>query len=92
MDEPTPSEIRQLMAHVEVNIVVRGNARGGRSAQEHLVAVLRCLYRRAVDNGLIKEADNPARKWTSRTACPPPRGRCGMPGWRRSTRLPRPGR
>ncbi len=91
MDEPTPSEIRQLLAHVEVNIVVRCNARGGRRAQGRLVAVLRCLYRRAVDNGLIKEADTPARKWPSRTACHPPGRRCGMPGWRGSTRLPRPG-
>ena len=38
------------------------NARGGRSAQEHLVAALRCLYQRAVEDGLIAEADNPARK------------------------------
>ena len=26
------------------------------------MAALRCLYRRAVDDGLIAEADNPARK------------------------------
>jgi hypothetical protein len=43
-------------------MVARRNARGGRSAEEHLVAALRCLYRRAVDDGLIAEADNPARK------------------------------
>ena len=35
---------------------------GGRSAEEHLVAALRCLYQRAVEDGLIGEADNPARK------------------------------
>lgn len=62
LDEPTPSEIRQLMAYVKIHVVDRRNARGGRSAQEHLVAALRCLYRRAVDDGLIGEADNPARK------------------------------
>ena len=62
LDEPTPSEIRQLMAHVKTHVVTRRNARGGRSAEEHLVAALRCLYRRAVDDGLIAEADNPARK------------------------------
>ena len=62
LDEPTPSEIRQLMAYVKTHVVARRNARGGRSAQEHLVAALRCLYRRAVDDGLIAEADNPARK------------------------------
>ena len=62
LDEPTPSEIRQLMAYVKTHVVARRNARGGRSAEEHLVAVLRCLYQRAVDDGLIAEADNPARK------------------------------
>jgi len=62
MDEPSPSEIRQLMAYVKTHVVARRNARGGRSAKEHLVAALRCLYRRAVDHGLIAEADNPARK------------------------------
>ncbi|MGH3189732.1 MAG: hypothetical protein ACRDOL_21210 [Streptosporangiaceae bacterium] len=62
LDEPTPSEIRQLMAYVKTHVVARRNARGGRSAEEHLVAALRCLYQRAVDDGLIGEADNPARK------------------------------
>jgi integrase/recombinase XerC len=62
LDEPTPSEIRQLMVYVKTHVVARRNARGGRSAQEHLVAALRCLYRRAVDDGLVAEADNPARK------------------------------
>ena len=62
LDEPTPSEIRQLMAYVKTHVVARRNARGGRSAQEHLVAALRCLYRHAQDDGLIAEADNPARK------------------------------
>ena len=62
LDEPAPSEIRQLMAFVKTQVVTRRNARGGRSAQEHLVAALRCLYQRAVEDGLIAEADNPARK------------------------------
>src|SRR5580692_12706709 len=48
LDEPTPSEIRQMMAHVKTHVVRRRNARGGRSAEEHLVAALRCLYQRAV--------------------------------------------
>jgi integrase/recombinase XerC len=50
------------MAHVKAHVVARRNARGGRSAQEHLVAALRCLYQGAVDDGLIAEADNPTRK------------------------------
>src|SRR3984885_13886803 len=62
LDEPSPSEIRQLMAYVKTHVVARRNARGGRSAEEHLVAALRCVYQRAVDDGLIAAADNPARK------------------------------
>jgi len=62
LDEPTLSEIRQLMAYVKTHVLQRRNARGGRSAEEHLVAALRCQYQRAVDDGLIAEADNPARK------------------------------
>lgn len=44
LDDPTPSEIKQLVEHVKHNVVARRNARGGRSAGEHLVAALRCLY------------------------------------------------
>src|SRR6266576_5332571 len=62
LDEPTPSDIRQLMTWVKTHVVARRNAWGGRSAQEHLVAALRCLYRRAAEDGLISEADDPARK------------------------------
>ncbi len=50
------------MTWVKTHVVARRNARGGRSAQEHLVAALRCLYRHAVEDGLISEADDPARK------------------------------
>ena len=35
LDEPTPSEIRQLMVYVKAHVVARRNARGGRSAEEH---------------------------------------------------------
>jgi integrase len=48
--------------HVKVNVVARRNSRGGRGAGEHLVAALRCLYRYAVDDGLLAQADNPAIK------------------------------
>jgi hypothetical protein len=60
--EPTPSEIRQLMTHVKTHVVARRNARVGRSAQEHLVAALRCVYRHAEDDQLISADQNPARK------------------------------
>ena len=40
----------------------RRNSRGGRSAAEHLIAALRCLYKHAEEDGLINPAGNPARK------------------------------
>lgn len=62
IDEPRPSEIEQLRVQVQANVVARRNNRGGRSAAEHLVAALRCLYRRAVADGYLDAADNPALK------------------------------
>ena len=62
LNEPTPSEIKQLVEHVKVNVVPRRNARGGRSAGEHLIAALRCLYRHAEADGLVDSADNPVSK------------------------------
>jgi site-specific recombinase XerD len=62
LDEPTPSEIEALRGRIQAGVVARRNGRGGRSAAEHLVAALRCVYRRAEADGLIREADNPARK------------------------------
>jgi hypothetical protein len=62
LDEPTPTEIKSLVEEIRANVVVRRNARGGRSAAEHFIAALRCLYRHAVADGHIDEADNPARK------------------------------
>jgi hypothetical protein len=60
LDEPTPLEVKQLAERVKAAAVVRSNSRGGRTAAEHLISALRCLYRYAVADGLIAEADNPA--------------------------------
>jgi integrase/recombinase XerC len=60
--EPTPSDIERLMDHVRSRVVVRRNARGGRGASEHLIAALRCLYRRAIADGLVTAVGNPALK------------------------------
>jgi integrase len=62
LDERSPSDIQRLVEYVRAHTVVRRNARGGRSAAEHLIAALRCLYRHAVADGLIAEPDNPAVK------------------------------
>src|SRR5215475_15849863 len=62
LDEPTALEIRELAEAVKARAVSRRNSRGGRTAAEHLIAALRCVYRFAEADGLIAEADNPARK------------------------------
>jgi integrase/recombinase XerC len=64
LDEPRPSDIQQLVERVKGQRVVRRNGRGGRSAAEHLIAALRCLYNHAVADGYIAEAGNPARRVT----------------------------
>lgn len=64
IDEPRPTEIEQLHNQVQADVVARCNARGGRSATEHLIAALRCPYRRAVADGHLAGADNPALKVT----------------------------
>jgi hypothetical protein len=90
IDEPTPSEVRQLVRHVRANVVPRRNSRGGRSAAEHLIAALRCMYKHAEEDGLINPADNPARKAESLAACPPPGGPSPTRAWPRSTTRRRP--
>lgn len=62
IDEPTPSEIRQLAMQIKATVVPRRNSRGGNGAVEHLIAALRCLYKHAEDDGLIDAEDNPAQK------------------------------
>jgi len=58
----TPLEISQLAEQVKVSVVKRRNARGGRSAAEHLIAALRCIYKHAVADGILTEGENPAAR------------------------------
>jgi hypothetical protein len=62
LDEPTPSQIAQLAEHIKTHVVTRRNARGGRSAAEHFITALRCLYRYAENDGHIQKGENPALK------------------------------
>jgi integrase len=62
IDEPTPSDIRQFLVDMQSELVIRRSGRGGHSATEHMIAALRCLYRRAEEDGLITAAANPAKK------------------------------
>ncbi|MFD9735686.1 tyrosine-type recombinase/integrase [Umezawaea sp. NPDC059074] len=60
LTEPTPLEIKRLSEQIKSQVVVRKNSRGGRTAAEHLIAALRCMYRHAVADKLMSEEDNPA--------------------------------
>ncbi|GAA2779037.1 tyrosine-type recombinase/integrase [Crossiella cryophila] len=62
LDEPTPTEIELLTQEIRASALVRRNSRGGRSAAEHLIAALRCVYRRAEIDDLIPKGSNPALK------------------------------
>lgn len=62
LNEPTPLEIKQLAEQIKSNAVVRSNSRGGRTAAEHTIAALRCVYSHAVADGYIAESDNPSTR------------------------------
>jgi integrase len=53
-------EIKQLAQSNKSQLVNRRSCREGRTAAEHLISALRCLYSYAVADGLIAEGDNPA--------------------------------
>jgi len=60
LGDVTPLDISTLSEQVRSGAVVRRNNRGGRSAAEHLIAALRCVYRFAVADGFITANQNPA--------------------------------
>src|SRR6266536_2150462 len=86
LDEPDPSDVKRLAEHVKTHVVARRNARGGRSATEHLIAALRCLYNHAIADGHLTEADNPARKVAKPRRLRSTAKPCPVPDWQRSTR------
>jgi integrase/recombinase XerC len=62
IDEPTPSEVKSLAEYVRTHTVRRRNGRDGRSAVEHFIAALRCLYKQSHDDELLPLSINPAGK------------------------------
>lgn len=62
LDDPSPSELKQLAERIKAIAVIRRNSRGGRSAVELFVSALRCLYNHAVADGLISKDNNPSLK------------------------------
>ncbi|MEV5650506.1 site-specific integrase [Nocardia sp. NPDC052254] len=74
LDEPTALELKQLVETARKNAIVRRNSRGGRSAAEHMVAAIRCLYRHAHDDGYLIPTENPATTLAKPRRAPSPRG------------------
>ena len=62
LDEPSSLEIKRLAEQMREQVIVRRNSRGGRTAAEHLIASLRCIYAYAVADGLLPESSNPAKR------------------------------
>ncbi|MGW0358524.1 tyrosine-type recombinase/integrase [Nocardia nova] len=74
LDEPTASELKQLVEITRKNAIVRRNSRGGRSAAENMIAAIRCLYRHAHDDGYLTLTDSPATTLVKPRRAPSPRG------------------
>jgi integrase/recombinase XerC len=62
LTEVTALEISQLAERIRTTAVPRRNTRGGRSAAEHTIAALRCLYKHAVADEILADIDNPATR------------------------------
>ncbi|MEV0453636.1 tyrosine-type recombinase/integrase [Catellatospora methionotrophica] len=62
IDSVTALDIKELAERMKADLVIRRNARGGRTAVEHLIGALRCLYQFAIDDGLIDERANPSAR------------------------------
>jgi hypothetical protein len=62
LNEPTPTEIKELAQLARQNAITRRNSRGGGSAAEHLIAALRCIYQHAINDRLLGTNDNPAAR------------------------------
>ncbi|MEV4237053.1 tyrosine-type recombinase/integrase [Nocardia sp. NPDC049737] len=70
LDEPTALELQELIEQTRRTAVVRRNNRGGRSAAEHMVSALRCLYRYATRDGYISPATDPSTDMDMPTRLP----------------------
>jgi hypothetical protein len=67
------TDINTPAQRVKDDAVVRSNSRGGRSAAEHLVSAMRCLYKHAEADRLISAANNTAIRVAKRRFRGPPR-------------------
>ncbi len=62
LDEPTITEFKKLIGEFQAQRVVRRSDRGGYGIAQVTINALRCLYRHAVDDNLIRPADNPTTR------------------------------
>lgn len=70
LDQPSPSEVKQLAEEIKKTVVVRSNARNGRGAVESFITSLRCIYRHAIADGLIDKEKDPSIKVRKPTRLP----------------------
>ncbi len=73
LDEPTPTEIEELVEAHRCRAQVRANSREGRGAVINMISAIRCLYRHAELDDLISAARNPATRITKPRGLPSPR-------------------
>ena len=73
LDEPVPSEIRQLMAYVKTHVVARRNARGGRSARPPAAAAARwaCARKTSTPTSAWSCSGRKARRCAGSRSRPP---------------------
>jgi integrase/recombinase XerC len=64
LTEVTALDISRLAEQARADAVRRANSTGGRGAAEHMLAALRCVYKYAVADGIIRPSDNPAARVT----------------------------
>ncbi|MFC9440828.1 tyrosine-type recombinase/integrase [Nocardia sp. NPDC057030] len=60
LDEPTAAELSEVVQQTQQGALSKRNSRGGRSAAEHMVSAIRCLYQFAVQDRHLSAFDNPA--------------------------------
>jgi integrase/recombinase XerC len=62
LNEPSALELTTLGKKIRANRVIRRNGRGGTSAEENYVAAIRCLYKFAVADKVLTDAENAAAR------------------------------
>ena len=72
-------------SQVQTHVVARRNARGGRTAAEHMISALRCLYRYAIDDGLPRPRRKPCHQGCQASPAAEHPPRADRSDWRRST-------